>query len=243
MPNPSISPLRSVGERAPVPLSTAALGWLGAWLAGGLVASAILASSGHDSVAAAGPWWLAAAQLANWSALVAVVVVLGRRYGSGGLGRDFGLSFRAIDLVGVPIGVLAQLVLVRLLYWPLEEIWPATFGQERLEERTRELWDSAHGAGLALLVVVVVLGAPLVEELVYRGLLQGALTRRLTDVLGLGLAATWFALIHFQPVEYPGLFVAGLTFGVCMVWTDRLGMGVLAHMAFNASALALAAGR
>jgi len=243
VPTPSFSPLRSVGERASVPLPTAALAWLGAWLAGGLGASAVIAASGKDSVAAAGPGWLAAAQVFNWSALVVVVVVLGRRYGSGRPGRDFGLSFRAIDLAGIPIGVLAQIVLVRLLYWPLGEWWPATFGQERIEERTRELWDSAHGAGLALLIVVVVLGAPLVEELVYRGLLQGALTRRLTDVLGLVLAAAWFALIHFQPVEYPGLFVAGLTFGACMVWTDRLGMGVLAHMAFNASALALAAGR
>ena len=126
---------------------------------------------------------------------------------------------------------------------PLQHFWPGTFSDDRLEERARDLWDNAHGAGLALLVVVVVVGAPLVEELVYRGLLQGALTRRLDDVVGLVAAALWFAAIHFQPVEFPGLFMIGLVLGVCMWRTGRLGMPILAHVAFNATGLALAAGR
>ena len=175
--------------------------------------------------------------------MLGVMWALGRRHGTGRPVADYGFSFRPVDLVGIPIGVLTQLVLVRLLYWPLESIWPDTFRMAKVEERTQELWDASSGAGLALLVVVVVLGAPLVEELVYRGLLQGALTRRLSDVLGLAVAALWFALIHFQPIEYPGLFLAGLAFGVCMVRTDRLGMSIVAHAAFNATALVLAAGR
>ena len=55
-------------------------------------------------------------------------------------------------------------------------------------------------------------------------------------VVGVGLV---FALIHFRPVEYPGLFVAGLVFGVCAWRTGRIGMSVAAHVAFNATGLAL----
>ena len=240
---PSLPPVRIVGDRVQVPLPAAALGWAGAWLIGNVVAAAVFAASGHDTVAEAGPGWLAVSSLGLWVPMVVMAVGLGRKYGRGDLVADYGVSLRPVDLVGIPVGVLTQLVLVPLVYLPLRHFWPATFSSDRLEERARDLWDNAHGAGLALLVVVVVVGAPMVEELVYRGLLQGALTRRLDDMVGLVLAALWFAGIHLQPVEFPGLFVVGLVLGACMWRTGRLGMPLLAHVAFNATGLALAAGR
>ena len=58
-----------------------------------------------------------------------------------------------------------------------------------------------------LLVLMVCVGAPIVEELVYRGLLQGSFAARFNHVAAWLAASAWFALIHFRPVEYPGLFV------------------------------------
>jgi membrane protease YdiL (CAAX protease family) len=55
------------------------------------------------------------------------------------------------------------------------------------------------------------------------------------------LVALWFAVVHFQPVETPGLFVVGLVLGSCALLTGRLGLGVVAHMAFNATGLVLVA--
>jgi uncharacterized protein len=163
---------------------------------------------------------------------------------AGGTGRcrsDWGLQFRVIDLWGIPIGVLTQLVLVPILYWPLRALWPDTFSMDKIQERAQDLYDSASGAGIALLVFIVVVGAPVVEELVYRGLLQGAFTRRCRDWVGVAIVALWFAVIHFQPVETPGLFLVGMVLGACALLTRRLGMGVVAHMAFNASGLVLVA--
>ena len=53
--------------------------------------------------------------------------------------------------------------------------------------------------------------------------------------------AAFFAAIHFRWVEFPGLFVFGLILGVCALRTGRLGMGIAAHMAFNATGLLLVA--
>ena len=144
---------------------------------------------------------------------------------------------------GIPVGVLSQLVLLRLAYWPLGQWWPSTFGSTKVEKSARELSDTAHGGWLILLIVVVVVGAPVIEELMYRGLLQGAFTRRLNEIVGMVLVAGWFAIIHFQPVEYPGLFLFGLVLGICALRTRRLGMGIMAHLAFNATGLILVAGR
>ncbi len=77
----------------------------------------------------------------------------------------------------------------------------------------------------------------MVEELLYRGLLQNAFRRRVSDGAALAVVALWFALIHFRPVEYPGLIVVGLVLGTCALVTDRIGMSIVAHCAFNATGL------
>jgi membrane protease YdiL (CAAX protease family) len=215
--------------------------WLGGWMVGQVVASAIAAASGHDTIAEAGPSWLFAVAVAGWVPLVAGVWSVGRRFGVGDFKTDFGLSFEVGDLWGIAVGVLTQLVLLRLVYWPLEALWPGTFAQDKIEERARDLYDNSSGAGLMLLLLVVVVGAPVVEELVYRGMLQGAFTRRFHDWLGMSIVALWFAVVHFQPVETPGLFIVGLVLGSCALLSGRLGLGVVAHMAFNATGLVLVA--
>ena len=55
------------------------------------------------------------------------------------------------------------------------------------------------------------------------------------------IRAAFFPAIHFRPVEFPGLFVCGLILGTCALRTGRLGMGIAAHMAFNATGLLLVA--
>lgn len=229
-------------SRAPISFRDAALAYLAAWLVGNIAAGAVLSGSGEDTVAKAGHGWLLGISVAQWLPLLVAMWWLSRRSGSGKFAADYGLSFRPIDLIGIPIGIATQVVLIPLLYVPLERIWPATFGNDDIEKRARDLYGHPSTVGLALLILVTVVGAPLVEELVYRGLLQGSLGRTLHQWRGgvaLVLVAAFFALVHFSPVEYPGLFVIGLILGVCALRTGRLGMGILTHAAFNATALAL----
>jgi len=233
--------LRTVDVRADLSVSEAAFLWLGAWVLGQFLSVAVMSLSGHTTLAAAGPAWLLAVALAGWAPMVAAVTMGSRKSGTGSLVRDFGFSFRPADLWGIPVGVGTQLLLLPLLYWPLKAVWPHTFSQARLEQRAHDLSAHASGVGKVLLFLVVVIGAPIVEELVYRGMLQTAVTRRLSDALGVVLVAAWFAIVHFQPVETPGLFVIGLVLGTCAWYSRRLGMGMLTHMAFNATGLVLVA--
>ena len=55
-------------------------------------------------------------------------------------------QFRIVDLWGIPVGVVTQLVLVPLLYWPLEAIWPDAFAQDKVQERAKDMWSSTSGA-------------------------------------------------------------------------------------------------
>lgn len=238
---PSLAPFRSASDRADISIRDAVLTWCGAYVVGALLSSAVFALSGAQDSADLEPGWLTAASSAQWIPMVGAIWYLGTHFGVGNLSADFGLSFRPVDTIGVPLGVITQLVLVRLVYVPLESLWPDTFALDKIEERARTTYESADGGGLLLLLLVVVVGAPLVEELAYRGLLQGAFTRRVNDWIGVVVVAAWFAIIHFQPIEIPGLFVVGLVLGVCAARTGRLGLAVVTHLAFNATGLILVA--
>ncbi len=234
----SRTPLRDTGRRIDVPVAVAT--WVAAFVIGQLASSVIVGASGADDFDSIPIPTLFAGVAATWVAYLVGMWAASQRSGSGDFVEDYRVRFATIDLLGLPIGVLTQLVLVPLLYLPLSELWPDTFSDERLSENAEKLVDRANGASMVLLVLMVCLFAPVVEELVYRGLLQGSLAARFDQVVALVVTAAWFAVIHFRPVEYPGLFLFGLVAGAGLMFTGRLGLPILAHVAFNLTGLLLA---
>ena len=225
-------------EPASIPFGSAAGTWALGWVIGSVVATPILiaamgAELGDDLTI---PQLLVVA-VGAWSIFVVALVIASRRYGTRDVVADLAARFRPLDLIGVPLGVLTQLALIPLLYVPLRALWPDTFSSERLEQRAQDLADRANGFSAVLLVLIVVVGAPIVEELVYRGLLQRSLASLVTAWPALVLTSVWFSLIHLSPVEYPGLFLAGLVFGVGVVVTNRIGPAIVTHAAFNATGI------
>lgn len=226
---------------APIRISVAA--WGVAWVVGGIVFGGLaLAAMGADFDAGLTIRELTVAAVISWATFAVALWYVSSRAGTGDLLVDYTVRFRPIDLLAVPAGVVAQLVAIPVLYWPLQQIWPDTFSEAKLEERATDLVDRAEAGGTFwLLAIVVVLGAPLFEELVYRGLLQRSFVASFGRWIGVIVAAAWFSLIHLAPVEFPGLFLAGAVFGLAAVLGDRLGPAMIAHAAFNATGLALAA--
>jgi uncharacterized protein len=227
--------------RFTVPLMAAS--WAGCYLLANLIAALAVALTGYgDTVQERQPIWvLVLAATALWVPFMVMLEVLSTRVGTGRWRDDYRLQMRPVDLVGLPIGVLSQLVLVNLVVWPFRTLFPDTFTSERIEERARDLYERAEGVWLLALVLVVVVGAPFVEEVIYRGFIQGTLRSRIDDMLALVVTAVWFTVIHLRPIEFPGLLAFALVLGACFHLTNRLGMPILAHVAFNATGLALVA--
>jgi membrane protease YdiL (CAAX protease family) len=219
----------------PIDAPTAAAVFVGAWLAAQIVASLIvvaLADSSTDPSFGV----TALALVGAWTTYLVAMWLASQRAGSGSMVADYGLRFRSIDVVGLGIGVLCSLVLIRIVYLPLEALWPTTFSEARLNENAQDLVDRASGSTW-MVVVMVVVGAPLMEELFYRGLLQRSLASRYHDGLVVVGVAALFALVHFRPIEIPGLFVIGLVFGFAALRTGRLGMAIMIHAGFNATGI------
>lgn len=240
-PHPVRSAIRPSVTPAPIDVNTAVITFVVAWVVAQIVSSLVVgAFGGGSSISDTSLGVIAAALIAAWSAYLAGMWVASQRGGSGDPIVDYGIAFAPIDAVGIGIGVLSQLVLIELVYLPLEAIWPDTFTDDRLQENAKDLVDRAGGPSALVLVLLIVVGAPVVEELFYRGLLQRSLAARFNDSVVLVGVAALFALVHFRPVEYPGLFAFGLVVGACALLTGRLGMAIVTHMAFNATGLVLA---
>ena len=131
---------------------------------------------------------------------------------------------------GLLIGIFSQAILVPLLYLPvlifvddLDVSGPA-----------RELTERAHGIGIFLLVLVVVVGAPVVEEIFFRGFALRAFQDRWSPTPALIASSLLFGLVHFQPLQFPALVLFGLISGKIAQRDGHLGRAIWAHAGFNA---------
>lgn len=166
-----------------------------------------------------------------WSFLIAVPVVATRLKGRGPV-ADLGFRARPADALAFLLGVALQAVAVPALYWPIFRLSDLT--DDDVAESARELVDAAQGPGIAVLVLVVCVGAPLAEELFFRGLVLRALEKRWTPAVALVVSTLVFAASHFQGVQFPALVLFGAVAGYLAARTGRLGPAVLCHAGFNA---------
>ncbi|MDQ3570391.1 MAG: CPBP family intramembrane metalloprotease [Actinomycetota bacterium] len=174
---------------------------------------------------------------ALWAGLVGATILTSRFKGSGSLREDYGFVIEVRDVLpGLAAGVACQ-GLVLLLYLPFTLLNPDL----DVSAEAKRLLDPVQGPGLALLAVCLVVGAPLVEELFFRGLLQRALGRRAGPGWAVAGSSLAFGLTHYQPLQLLGLLAFGVVLGLLAQRTGRLGPGIMAHAAFNATAVVLLA--
>lgn len=103
----------------------------------------------------------------------------------------------------------------------------------------KAMFDSQSIPAVAITAFTAILIAPVLEEVVFRGLVQSGLmamagpTRRWTIVL---IGAAIFALMHAavaNPLTLPTLFVLGVFLGWMYERTGSLWPGIFVHAAFN----------
>lgn len=218
-----------------------AAAWMGSYVVAIALGGLVLGASGYGDADVLPTWVIALSSLSLWVPQLVMLVILSRRFGTGSWRQDFGWSFQLRDLWGIPLGLASQFLLVNLVMLPLRLVFPDQFNVEDVERRARELSELATGWWFVVLVALVVFGAPIVEELVYRGMIQGGLSPRIGATRALMLAAVWFTLVHLHPVEFPGLFAFALVLGWCYARTRTLGLAVVTHIAFNAAGLGVVA--
>ncbi len=106
-----------------------------------------------------------------WGGLIPGTILISRVRATGSLDRDLGFSFKLpSDLKGVIAGLASQFILLPFIYVIVQAFVDRDLTAD-LEEPATDITGNAHGPGFFFLAVLLVVGAPLVEEIFYRGLL------------------------------------------------------------------------
>jgi len=226
----------------------AALGFLGGQVLAALTVGIAAALAGQlhslpalSKLAEPPTWYVASTLFGLWGGFVGAAVLASKLKGTKRFCADFGLRFRWIDLIGIPIGVAGQYLVV-LVYLPIA---PHIHDfHQRFAAPAQRLTGSSHGISYAVIGVATVIGAPFFEELFFRGLVMRALARifgHWGGWVGPGLAivgsALLFGLAHAESLQLLGLGIFGIILGVVSYRTGRLGMNMVAHASFNLLAL------
>jgi uncharacterized protein len=224
-------------------LVAAVVGWALGFVGGSVAVVLVLIVTGTpaDDLDELSLGWLAVAQLGLWFGLLGVPLLVSYRMGRGPV-QDYGLRLTGRDVpVGAFWGFVTQLLIIPLIYIPL--FWLTDISGDDLQEPARGLTERATDpVGVVLLVLIVGIGAPIVEEIFYRGLLQRVLIRLLGTWPGVILTAVLFGVVHFQFLQLPALAVFGLVAGILTLRTGRLGPAIVAHVAFNMITVVLLVG-
>jgi hypothetical protein len=165
---------------------------------------------------------------------VAWLFYVRRRWGSGRFGA-VGWRFRWIDLGWGPVAWLSAIgVEIALALVVLTLDVPLTSNVDAISD------FEADRAYLIATAVAAVIAAPVVEELVFRGLVMRGFLSKMGPVLAIGLQGILFGAAHFDPVRGTGnaglvivLSGVGVVLGGAAYLTRRLGPSVIAHAIFN----------
>lgn len=174
-------------------------------------------------------WTLPVGQIGLWAGFALTAFVAGTLRGNG-LRRDFGWSMRARDIpVGLAVGVFAQIAVVWLIYAPFQQ-----FFDFDVSEAARQITDrAATGGDIALVMLGVVVGAPIFEELFFRGLALRAFERKWGAAVGVLASSALFGAVHLQLLQFPALMAFGIIAALLVRRYQRLGPAIWAHIGFN----------
>lgn len=174
-------------------------------------------------------------------AYLAAMAYLSSRLGTGNWATDYGLRFTASNLWGIPGGLVLQIV-VGLALAPLVS-WLG--GDDPPQQEVGEIIADATGTGSTVLIfIAVVVFAPLVEELLYRGMLLSWLRRVMPAWGAVAISALVFAGVHLLDpnawLVVPGLFLIGVALGYVALRTGSIGLPIMLHAGVNLTAVLLA---
>lgn len=93
------------------------------------------------------------------------------------------------------------------------------------------LFDPDLGVWSGISRVVII--APIVEELIFRGVIMHGFLRNYSKTVAVILSALLFALFHLNPWQFPATFLLGLILGIVRIRTNSVLACIIGHALHN----------
>jgi len=213
------------------------------------IAAGIVASVATNTIAHQGlthfldhhferPWWLTASEMFGLWFGFAAIVVFAMKTVRPVLPTGF-FKVRWPDLKFLPLGVLLQ-ALVGALYYP--------FHIQSAGDPVKQIVGHNPAYGMLVIMFFVGIGAPFIEELLFRGVILQSMTALVSPrvrTLAAGLVPALltgvvFGAAHGELVQLAGLALVGTILAVIVQRQGRIAPAIFTHAGFNLIALSVA---
>jgi uncharacterized protein len=144
-------------------------------------------------------------------------------------------TLSAVKTAGLSVALIALALGFNYAYG--EYVVPNVEMQEMLRKLFAAIPDTMPNS--ILLFAAVALVAPVLEELLFRGLLQNSLAHKLPIWAAIALSALVFGAMHMDIYAMPPLVFMGAVFGIIYHLTGSLRVTIMLHVINNAAALAV----
>lgn len=184
---------------------------------------------------------LVAGEAGLWAGLLAAAYLASHRHGTGLWRKDYGLLPPSIGqgFAAAGWGLLARIagLIIEVVIALIIVVVKGEHTLHRTKPKPSIIGYTPHGAlAWVVLGLMVCVLAPIVEEIFFRGLVQGAAIRKWGPTAGVIVTAVIFSCAHIldEGLIAPFvLFPGAILFGELRRRTGKLGPGMIAHATMN----------
>lgn len=149
------------------------------------------------------------------------------------LKRSTGYQMRLlsnVNFTGIILAIGCSALFFLLLDKCLDPIFEGIFPQS--DQDYQEMIQGLIISPVTSLIQVCVL-APIIEEILMRGVVLGGLKNTYGRIAALLISATLFAFLHFNMVQTLSAFVCGIVLGLLYIKTSSIFCCMIAHCGYN----------
>ncbi|MCF2550998.1 CPBP family intramembrane glutamic endopeptidase [Bacteroides caecigallinarum] len=148
-------------------------------------------------------------------------------------------KYVSVDVFKLKIPNKWSILIASAVFIVVMGLWTNYFSElAGLPDNMKDVFEQMMNNPLGIISIVVM--APLVEELLFRGAIQGYLMRKWNmPYLGIVISSLIFGVVHGNPAQIPFAFVVGMALGWMYYLTGSLIPGILMHFINNGSSVLL----
>jgi membrane protease YdiL (CAAX protease family) len=138
--------------------------------------------------------------------------------------KSFDLTFGSYKIVG--------LIIMTLIAIQIGFIIPIVFSLPT-PEFIEKIFMEIAGPNSIFSFISIVIAAPILEELIFRGIILDGLLKKYSPVKSIMISSFLFGIVHLNPWQFIGAMIIGIFSGWIYYKTGKLSLSIIIHMVNN----------
>lgn len=149
------------------------------------------------------------------------------------------LSFKKAPFIFILVSFVTGCSLQMPISFIMALIENAGIAPDLFEQYSNHIETLMTNQSLVLQILAVGIVAPLIEEIIFRGMIFNQLKNNIPVALALVIQALLFGIVHLNIVQGIYAFLIGIVLGLSIIWSKSLILPVFIHMGMNLAGIVL----